>query len=150
MNARVTLLGTALLLVLGRAAAAQSITVNPASAGPLTVTSAVAGQQPKAVVVAGGTYQLRMRKGAGSRIRAQLDTPLPPGTKLFITLVSPGGAAQSAGEVQLRTAPVNVITNIPNRNRNFAARAITYRLVATTAAGVLALRSVQVILALAP
>lgn len=147
----VALLGTALLLAGGRVVAAQSITVNPGSAGPLTIATAVAGQQPTSVVVGGGTYTLQMKKNKGfGSITAKLNTALPAGTTLWITLVSPGGTAQSMGAVQLSTAPASVITNIPNTSTNYSAKAITYSLDATTAAGVVALKSVGVTLALAP
>lgn len=146
-----SLLGTTLLLFLGRVAAAQTIAVNPGSAGPLVVMTAVAGQQPAAVQLDGGTYTLQMRKNQGiTRITARVSSALPAGTTLWITLVSPGGAAQSSGAVQLGTSAQSVITNIPNSNTTYAAKAITYTLDATTTAGVVALRSINVILDLAP
>lgn len=147
----VALVGTTLLLVLGRVAAAQSITVNPGSAGPLTVTTAVAGQQPTSVQVGGGTYTLQMKKNKGiGSITARLSAALPPGTTLWIILASPGGGVQSMGAVPLTTSPQNVIANIPNLNTSYPASAITYTLNATTTAGVVALNSVSVILDLAP
>jgi hypothetical protein len=140
-----------LSLIVSGAACAQSITVTPAFAGPLIVSTAVAGQDPAPVSVGGGTYQLRQRRNRGIRtITARLSAPLPAGTTLTIQLVSPGGSAQSSGPVQLTTTPQAVITSIPNTNTTYAARAITYTFSATAAAGVVALQSASVILELAP
>jgi hypothetical protein len=145
------LVGLALLLAGSRVAPAQSITVTPGTTGPLVISTAVAGQQPVPVNAAGGTYQLRMKKNRGiGSITARLAAPLPAGTALFIQLASPGGTAQSAGVVQLGTSAQAVVTNLPNRNTSYPARAITYTFRATTAAGVVALRSASVILELAP
>jgi hypothetical protein len=143
------LVGTALLLAWSRVAAAQSINVSPSSVGTLRISAAVAGQEPTTVVLSGGTYTLKMKKNQGIRtITARLNTPLPAGTTLTITLASPGGAAQSTGPVALSTSSRDVVTNIPNSKKNYAAAAITYRLSATTDAGVVASRSVRVMLTL--
>lgn len=145
------LCGATLLLFGGRVAAAQKITVVPASAGPLQISTAVAGQQPVPVTVAGGTYTLRMKKKGGfTRITAQLARPLPAGTSLWVTLESPGGGAQSAGMIRLSTAPVDAVTNIPSTNKTYTGCSISYQFRATTAAGVVALRTARVTLALAP
>lgn len=146
---RFALVGTALLLSWSRVATAQSISVSPASVGTLRITAAVAGQEPTAVVLSGGHYTLRMKKNQGIRtITARLNAPLPAGTTLTITLASPGGAAQSAGPVTLSTSARDVVTNIPNSNKNYSAATISYRIEATTDAGVIASRSVSVMLTL--
>lgn len=145
------LLATALLLLAGsRASAAQTLTVNPTSTGPLTISTAVAGQQPAAVSASGGTYSVTTKNNTTvTTITARLSAPLPAGTTLSITLASPGGTAQSMGAVQLTTSAQPVVTGLPNK-LNGSNVAITYSFTATTAAGVLALQSVSVILALAP
>lgn len=144
-------LGTALLLLAGSgASAAQTLTVNPTSTGPLTISTAVAGQQPAAVSASGGTYTVSTpNRTTVTTITAQLSAPLPAGTTLSITLASPGGTAQSMGAVLLNTSPQAVVTTLPSKLNNKTA-AITYSFTATTAAGVLALQSVSVVLALAP
>lgn len=141
----------ALLAIVSSATHAQSITVTPASAAPLAVSTAVAGQEPMPVSASGGTYRLvqRRNRGVGS-ITARLAAPLPSGATLTIRLVSPGGTAQSVGSVQLTTSAQPVITGLPNRNTTFGSRAITYTFSATSAAGAIALRSVDVVLELAP
>lgn len=142
----------AVLALLGaRTVRGQSLTVTPGSAGPITVTTAFAGQDPAPVSTSGGTYRLVQRRNRGvGRITARLAAPLPSGTMLTIQLASPGGTAQSAGPVQLNTTAQAVVTNIPNRNVTFGSQPITYTLAATSAAGVVPLQSVNVIFELAP
>ena len=146
------LVGTALLLLAGsRASAAQTLTVNPTSTGPLTISTAVAGQEPAAVSASGGTYSVTLKKNQGiGSITARLSAPLPANTTLTITLASPGGAAVSTGPVSLTTSAQAVVTGLPNSNTSFSNKAISYSFTATSAAGVLALQSVSVVLALAP
>lgn len=146
------LLGTALLLLAGSgASAAQSLSVTPANAGSLIVTSAVAGQEPMGVALDGGTYTVGVKKNRGlGSITARLLAPLPAGTTLSINLTSPGGGASSAGMVQLTTSAQPVITNLPNLSTTFFNNPISYSFTATSAAGVLVLQTVTVILELAP
>ena len=153
MSARSLLLyGTALLLVFGsRAGAAQTLTVNPGSAGPLTITTAVAGQEPTGVAAGGGTYTVGLRRNKGiGRITARLGATLPAGTSLTINLAAPGGAAQSVGAVQLTTTAQPVVISLPNQNVTYSNVAITYSFSASSSAGVLALQTATVILQLAP
>ena len=146
------LLGTTLLLLAtGRVGAAQSLTVTPANAGSLTVTTAVAGQEPNGVALAGATYTVGVKKNKGiGSITARLLAPLPAGTTLTINLTSPGGGASSVGPVALTTSAQPVITNLPNQSTTYFNNPITYSFTATSAAGVLALQTVTVILELAP
>jgi hypothetical protein len=150
------LLGTTLLLLAGsRVSAAQpnpTISVNPGVvAAPLTISTAVAGQEPSGVAASGGTYSVTLKKNRGiGSITAKLNAPLPAGTTLTITLAAPGGGATSVGPVQLTTSPQPVVLHLPNKNSTFSNVAITYSFSATSAAGVLALRTATVTLALAP
>ena len=145
----VTLLGTALLLVGGRVSAAQTLTVAPLTASPLTVTSAVAGQQPTAVSGSGGTYSVvTLNKTAYTTITARLSAPLPANTTLSVTLASPGSGAVSMGAVQLTTSAQPVVTALPSR-LSVSGLSITYTFSATSAAGVLS-QPVSVVFALAP
>jgi hypothetical protein len=144
-----------LLLLLGsRVSAAQptsTIKVNPGVAGPVTINTAVAGQEPTPVAVSGGTYNLSLKKNGGLyTITARLSTSLPPGTTLSINLSSPGSGAQSNGSVQLTTSPQPVVINLPNKKLTANGNALSYSFTATAAAGVLATQSVSVILELAP
>ena len=155
MSARtLLLLGTTLLLFAGSSVAGaqanSSLTVNPAAAGPLTITTAVAGQEPTGVVASGGTYTVFIKKNQGySSISARLSAPLPAGTTLTITLASPGSGAVSAGPVDLTTSAITVVSSIPT-NTTLPSVSVNYSFAATTAAGVLALKTASVILELAP
>jgi hypothetical protein len=146
------LFGTALLLLAGsRVGAAQTLTVNPPTAGPLTINTAVAGQEPTGVAAGGGTYTVGVKKNKGiTRITARLSAPLPAGTTLSITLAAPGGGALSVGAVQLTTSAQSVVTNLPDQSTTFFNNAITYSFNANSSAGVLALQTATVILELAP
>ena len=145
----VALVGTALLLVGSRVSAAQTLSVVPLTASTLTVTSAVAGQQPTAVSGSGGTYAVvTLNKTAYTTITARLSAPLPANTTLSVTLASPGSGAVSMGAVQLTTSAQPVVTGLPSR-LNASGNSITYTFSATSAAGVLS-QPVSVIFALAP
>lgn len=132
-------LTTALLLLVGaRAVAAQTITLSNANAGTLTVTTATAGLNPNAVSTSTTTFRLRTVAGAGiTRVMAAVNTALPAGVTLSITLATPGGTIISPGAVALTTTPQAVLTGLPNTNTNWPIRAITYTLTATAAAGTL-------------
>ena len=153
MSARsLLLLGTTLLLLSGsRVGGAQTLTVNPPTAGPLTISTAVAGQEPTGVAAGGGTYTVGLKKNKGvGTITARLSAPLPAGTTLSITLAAPGGGAQSVGAVQLSTSAQPVVINLPNQSTTYFNNAITYSFGANSSAGVLALQTATVILELAP
>ena len=149
------LLGTTLLLLAGsRVSAAQAtstITVAPAAAGPLTISTAVAGQEPTGVAASGGTYALSLKNNGGLyTITARLSAPLPAGTTLSINLANPGNGGQSAGTVSLTTSAQPVVVNLPTSKSSSSGNAISYSFNATSAAGVLALQSATVFLELAP
>lgn len=156
MSARaLPVFGITLLLAIASSSGAgaqanSSITVNPAMAGPLTISTAVAGQEPAGVGASGGTYTVFIKKNQPySSITARLSAPLPAGTTLTITLASPTGSAVSAGPVNLTTSAQTVVSSIPS-NVTYSNVAINYSFTATSAAGVLALQSATVTLALAP
>jgi hypothetical protein len=140
MSTRVwTALTTALLLVVGRAAAAQTFTVSTALVGTMNVNAAVAGSQPSSVTNGISTYTLVTRRNRGiTRVTANLNAALPAGVTLTVSLVSPGGGIVSAGPVSLTVAQQNVLTSLPNSTTTFAAATITYVLSATVTAGVVA------------
>lgn len=149
------LLGTALLLLAGgRVGGAQptsTIKVNPAAVGPVTINTAVAGQEPTGVTAGGGSYDLALKKNGGLyTITARLNATLPPGTTLSITLADPAGGGQSVGPVLLNMSAQPVVTNLPSSKTNSTGNAISYSFTATSAAGVVALQTAIVTLELAP
>jgi len=99
----------------------------------LTISSAVAGQEPQPVVDTSSTYSISTN-GTNKRITASISRSMPPHTTLEIQLEDPGSGT-SMGFVTLSTVAADVVTGI---SRAAAAnRTITYRFSATTAAGIL-------------
>jgi hypothetical protein len=119
-----------------RPLAAQSISVS-GSPATMSITTAVAGAAPTVVMNSATRYNVSSL-GLGSRIRARLSAPLPPGVTLRINLQAPGGAT-SAGWVTLTTADQLVVTNLPVGS--FSNLQIQYELSATPNAGVITLNT---------
>jgi hypothetical protein len=136
-----TLLALAPVVLAGRAAA-QTISVsgNPSA---LRVTTAVAGSSPTAVSNSATTYSVTNLLLLPKKITAKLNSAMPAGVTLTITLAAPAGAT-SIGPVTLTTAAQDVVQNIGLGT--FSNLAITYQLSATTAAGVVASASKTVTL----
>lgn len=135
---RESLLLLAVLVLCARAAFAQTL-VAVGTPGIMRVSSAVAGSEPVPVTLPGGTYTVVT--GNPNRtyaITAQLNSNMPPGTTLAITLAAPPGAT-SLGAVAMDVTARNVVTGI-GRNVN-STQNITYTFTATTAAGVVPLSS---------
>ncbi len=110
---------------------AQSVTTTGAP-DPLIVRTAIAGHAPDDAVGSGGTYSVVVTS-TNQKITGQIDTPMPPGVTLRVTLVAPSGAT-SLGAVSLDTSPRDLVTGL--QVGTFSNMTITYRLEATTAAGV--------------
>jgi hypothetical protein len=132
------LLIVVLLLVSGRAAVAQSLSVS----GTQTISavnSATAGSQPNAVTtVAGSTTYSFQAKGAAKafwRIRGRLSAALPTGMSLAVQLFTSGGIGTSAGLVTLSTTDQDLVTGIAD-GKSANGDNVEYRLTATVSAGV--------------
>lgn len=123
-------------------AAAQSATLtlsgNPSE---LSITTAVAGSPPIVVSDNTTTYSLTTAYPA-AKITARLETALPAGVTLVVTLQAPSGAI-GVGSVTLSTVAQTVMSAIPSGT--FNGLMITYRLSATSAAGVVSLASRAVV-----
>ena len=111
--------------------AAQSITTTGAP-DPLIVRTAIAGRAPDDAVGSGSTYSVVVTS-ANQKITGQLDSPMPPGVALRVPLVAPAGAT-SLGAGSLDASPRDLVTGL--QVGTFDHLTITYRLEATTAAGV--------------
>lgn len=100
----------------------------------LIVNTAVAGQNPTQAT-ASATYAVTTNQSA-QKITAQLNSAMPTGLTLGVTLQTPGGSATSVAGVQLDATAKDVINNLGQ----IAASALTvsYTLDATPAAGVVA------------
>ncbi len=113
----------------------MSVTASP---GSLTITTAVAGSSPTGVTEATTKYSTNTLAALGtSKITAQLSSAMPEGATLTITLAAQSGAT-SMGEVTLSTTAQALVMDIPTLS-TASNLAITYRLSATSAAGVIAL-----------
>ena len=96
---------------------------------PLVIGGAVAGSQPTSVTTDGTSYALTTNE-ANQKIIASLDTPMPDGVMLEVTLAPPAGAT-GAGAVALSTTGSDVVTGIARTSQ--AGLPISYRLSATAA-----------------
>lgn len=81
---------------------------------------------------ASGTYAITTNQ-ANRKITAQLDSDMPSGVTLSVTLAAPTGGT-SAGAVSLSTLAQDVVTGVSNVNES--GLSINYGLSATVAAGV--------------
>lgn len=129
---------SAVLLLSGGAAGAQSITVSGTQT-IAAVTTATAGSQPNAVTTTAGSTTYNVTTGNVSqaiwRIRARLSVSLGTGRTLAVQLIPVTGAGTSSGWVTLSTTDQAVVTGIPN-NRTYNSNGIQYRLTVTVAAGI--------------
>lgn len=123
-------------LLLPAAAPAQSITASPAGVTIQVTAGGGAGQQPPAVTESSGRLSCQTLQLATWRIRARLGSTLPSGVTLRVR-VEPVAPAVSSGEITLSTTDADVVTNI-GTGANCNNFVVTYRLVATAGAGVIA------------
>jgi hypothetical protein len=110
------------------------------SPAQMTVNTAPVGSAPVAVTDASTSYSTTTPGGTTHGITAQLNTPMPIGVTLTVTLAVSGTAA-SPGPVALSTTPQNVVTGLKQK---INALPVTYTLGATLAAGVVPLQTRQV------
>jgi len=102
---------------------------------PLIIDTALAGSEPTCATDSSTTYTITTNGGSNSRkITAQLDSDMPDGLTLCITLAGPAGADTPPSKVTLTTTPTNAVTSIDSVAES--GLTITYELSATIAAGV--------------
>lgn len=116
-------------------AGAQTVSVSMSATPLMRVSSATAGQPPNAVVEVVGTYTADNPTTQKPAIQARLDVAPPAGVTIEVNLAT-HASATSLGWVALTTAYQNVVTNFP-RNTS-GTYGLTYRITATSAAGVTA------------
>ncbi|MDQ6717878.1 MAG: hypothetical protein M3Z17_05975 [Gemmatimonadota bacterium] len=142
---RTELVALALLIPSAARLPAQTLSVS-GSPGPMTVSVATAGSQPLAVSDATTTYSASaLTSLLAKKITGQVNTNLPPGVTLTISLVAPSGAS-SSNAVTLDTTPRDLVVNITNAVPQ--SKAVTYTLSATVAAGTISSTSRTVTLTL--
>lgn len=109
----------------------MSVSGNP---GALNIITAMAGSAPTSVTDATTTWAITTNQ-TGTKIQAAINSAMPSGMILNLTMAAPSGAT-SAGAVSLGIVAADVVTGISNLNES--AKAVTYSLAATAAAGVVA------------
>lgn len=97
----------------------------------LVISTAPAGSAPTSAT-ANATYAITTNE-TDRKITAQIDSDMPAGTGLAVSLAAPSGAA-SAGAVSLSTTAQDAVTGISTINAS--GLNVTYTLSATAAAGV--------------
>src|SRR5947199_419403 len=115
----------------------QAINVIYVTGSPSLVvaTAIVAGSAPTSVTSAAASWGVTTNQ-SGAKITAALDVGMPVGTMLSANLAAPPGAT-SNGFTPLSVTAVDVITGLTKQNA--AALGLSYKLDATSAAGVVAL-----------
>jgi hypothetical protein len=100
----------------------------------LTINAALAGSAPTFVTDATAVYAITTNE-VDRTITAAIDENMPSGVTLSVWLAAPTGA-DSEGYQALSTTPTAVVTGISTLNES--GLGITYKLEATSAAGVVA------------
>lgn len=112
---------------------AQTLTVSGSPAA-MKITTATAGLAPNSITNAVTTYKVKTNNATKpKKITAALNSVMPVGMTLKITLVAPAGAT-SDGTVTLDATARELVGNITNTVN--ATNSITYVISATPAAGV--------------
>ena len=131
----VALCAVALSLTGGATSAQAQFTILTVSGSPPTfvVSTAIAGSQPTSIS-SSLTYFVKAKHPAGSqKITAQLDSPMPLGTTLSLSMVTPPSAV-SMGTVSLDATPRDILISVDKENGS--TYGMTYTFSATVAAGV--------------
>ncbi len=116
----------------------ESITqLNLSGAANVKIVAGIAGQGlPSVTDSIGVTYDITNNAGDGSkRLVGRINTAMPANTVLSVNVTAPSGAV-SAGFVALTATDQDLVTGIDNVNQ--AGVAMSFKLDATVAAGVIA------------
>lgn len=97
----------------------------------LVISAATAGSAPTSAS-ASGSYAITTNE-SGKKITAQIDSNMPTGVTLTVSLAAAGGGT-SEGAVVLSTTPVDAVKGISTVSQS--GLAVGYQLSATVAAGV--------------
>lgn len=111
--------------------AINQISVSGAAIG-LHITTATAGSAPTSVTDGSTTWAVTTNQ-SGAKITAAINSDMPSGVTLTLTLGAPTGAT-SAGAVALSHTAADVVTGITKLNES--GLSVSYDLAATSAAGV--------------
>ena len=125
--------------------AANTLSIS-GSPGPLTINTAVAGQDPLPVSDSSTFYNIQ-NDNNGAKIMGSISSNMPPNTAMTINITAPSGATRP-GPIALSTIPQILPAGIPQCVYNQLS--ITYTLSATAAAGVIGTRQCVLTLTLSP
>lgn len=120
-----------------------SVSGNPAA---FTISAATPGDPPNSATDTSTTYAVTTNATA-QRIQGSIDTAMPSGVGLTITLSPPSGAT-SVGAVNMTTTAQNLVTGISNVAQS--GLGITYTLSATASAAPIASASRTVTYTIGP
>lgn len=126
------------LSISARVLSGQSLSVS-GSPADMAVNTAVAGSPPTAVSNATTTYTIGTHNAANG-VTAQLNTAMPAGVTLTMTMAACGGGT-SYGAIVLSATPQNMVHGIKTSGNGTCTAAITYQVSATVAAGVVAIQT---------
>ena len=113
--------------------AINELSVSAATAS-LTVNSATAGSAPNVATDATTSYAITTNE-SNRKITGAINSNMPSGVTLSVTLAAPTGAT-SSGKLALSTTAVDLVRGISTLNES--GKGISYELAATSAAGVVA------------
>jgi hypothetical protein len=136
------ILAAAALLGATRESEAQALSVS-GSPSTLRVQTAVAGGAPVAVTDATTTYTLNSGNAKHSKIVGRLNSEMPAGVTLTITL-QPPSRSNGEGAVTLSTINSDLVTSIEKHTKMTGS--ISYELSASLSAGIVPTQSRIVIL----
>ncbi len=139
-----TLKAFSLFFLIPALAYGTSITVS-GNPQPLIVHTARAGKEPESAIDHSTTYTLQVSPNAMATVFVSIDTPLPEGTYLSVSLTAPEYAV-SIPSISLQTTPQLALKQVvPGNYRNLS---ITYEYRATVAAGTIPLCTKNIIFTL--
>jgi hypothetical protein len=112
---------------------------------PLIIHKAKAGKEPESAVDTSTTYTLQVPPNATTTLSVSIDSPMPEGTNLFVSLSTPGEHNKSP-TIPLKVVPQVVLTRI--LAGIYEDLTITYEYSATVAAGIVPLSSKNIVFTL--
>lgn len=133
-----------LLFLIPCIAYGASITVS-GNPPPLIVTKARAGKEPESAIDSSTTYTLQVASNTTAILSVSIDSPMPEGTNLFVSLAAPNQTG-ALPPIPLRTIPQTAISHIITGIYNNLT--ITYEYKATVAAGIVPLCTRNIIFTL--
>jgi hypothetical protein len=126
------------LLCFGGIARAQTFTITGGNPAAMIINTAIPGQPPTGKTTPAINVSIGGKNGRVYKVTASLNSIMPPGVTLTVTITAPTGAT-ALGPVTLDATTRDVVSNIINKTAE--TKTITYSLSATAAAGVVTSQS---------